>query len=66
MITQAAQAAQAWEEGMPVELKRQEEIYLIEQEQERNTVQARGWEWDSFRDEANIRREGKYTTPGFL
>ena len=46
LITQAAQAAQAWEEGMPVELKRHEGIYLIEQEQERNTVQAQGWEWD--------------------
>ena len=51
IITQASQAAQAWEEGMAVERKRQEAIYLIEQEQERNTVQARGWEWNSFRDE---------------
>ena len=45
MITQAAQAAQAWEEGMEAKLKRQEAIYLIEQERERKTVQAQGWEW---------------------
>ena len=24
---------------------------LLEQEQERNKVQAQGWEWDSFRDD---------------
>ena len=29
----------------------QEEAYFIEQQQERNTVQARGWEWDGAADE---------------
>ena len=37
-----AHAAQAWEEEMAVELKKQEAVYLIEQKQERNTVQAQG------------------------
>ena len=49
MITQAAQATQAWDEG--AELKRQAAIYLIEQKQEQNMVQAQGWEWDGVVDE---------------
>ena len=32
-------------------MKRQEEAYFIEQKQERNTVQARGREWDGAADE---------------
>ena len=38
---------------METEPKRQEAIYLMEQnsKQERKMVQARGWEWDGVEDE---------------
>ena len=34
-----------------IELQRQEASYLMEQQQERNTVQAQGCEWDGVEDE---------------